>query len=259
MENKNLEKKYNLQNVYDKEGNLLPVEQRTFTTNEGYKLTLIDGGSRVSYVKLQIGNWITETAMRNVTRGSIKYPYRKSVFSTGMFGEGKYSKKHNKKAYTVWQSMLSRAYNPKYHAKQPTYIDATVCEKWHNFQNFAKWFYGESNYQDGWHLDKDLLSGTSKIYSPETCVFLPRELNNFLRPEYTNSTSGYAGAYYNKPTNKYVSSIVDIDTGKSKHLGLFKTAVEAHNVHLEARVVQANKWKLRLHGLIPDSITSKIK
>lgn len=32
-------------------------------------------------------------------------------------------------AYAAWSSMLERAYDPKFHAKQPTYVDVTVCDK----------------------------------------------------------------------------------------------------------------------------------
>lgn len=63
------------------------------------------------------------------------------------------------------------------------YKDVSVCEEWKDFQVFADWFEQVSNgpyYHEGWHLEKDLLSGDKKIYSPETCVFLPRLINQRL-------------------------------------------------------------------------------
>ena len=39
-----------------------------------------------------------------------------------------------------------------------------------------EWF--NKNYIKGLHLDKDILSGDSKIYSPETCCFVTNTENN---------------------------------------------------------------------------------
>lgn len=63
------------------------------------------------------------------------------------------------------------------------YAGADSCPEWKDFQNFAEWFEGvvESGYfHEGWHLDKDLLYKNNKIYSPETCVFLPEDINKVL-------------------------------------------------------------------------------
>lgn len=75
-------------------------------------------------------------------------------------------------AYTVWQHMLQRCYNAKVKEKQPTYINITCCEEWLSFSNFALWF--KDNYIYGYHLDKDLLVKENRIYSPDTCIFSPR-------------------------------------------------------------------------------------
>ena len=75
--------------------------------------------------------------------------------------------------------MLFRCYSNN---KENSYKDVTVCESWHNFQNFAKWF--EENYNpetmQGWHLDKDVFTKKDKIYSPKTCCFIPAEINTML-------------------------------------------------------------------------------
>ena len=60
------------------------------------------------------------------------------------------------------------------------YESVDIWEEWLDFQNFAEWFSTVPYYQDGWELDKDLLSDEHKIYSPHTCIFLPPELNKIL-------------------------------------------------------------------------------
>ena len=81
-------------------------------------------------------------------------------------------------SYTHWHSMLGRCYDPKCQAKYPTYIGCTVCQEWLLFSNFKK-FYDE-NYKEGFVLDKDILKIGNKVYSPETCRFVPVYLNSLL-------------------------------------------------------------------------------
>ena len=134
------------------------------------------------------------------------------------------------KAYSVWYSMLDRCYlnNPK----APTYSDCEVCQEWFYFQNFAKWFH--ENYKEGFQLDKDLLKPNNKIYSPETCVFVPKELNCLL------TDHGRARGKYPQwvsrvktPTETYQSALSK--KNKIQYLGSFKSIEMAFSVYKEAK------------------------
>lgn len=138
-------------------------------------------------------------------KGLVLNPYDRTTFGVGYFGEGKYDCKSYNDIYTCWKDMLKRGYSKEFKEKCPTYKDCFVCEEWHNFQNFAKWF--EENYYEcngeTMHLDKDILIKGNKIYSPETCVFIPRKINSLFvkcnkkRGRYPIGVT----VYYNKNNN----------------------------------------------------------
>lgn len=81
-------------------------------------------------------------------------------------------------SYSRWAAMLGRCYSNKVQAKQPTYLECSVCDEWLSFSNFKIWF--DENYVEGFALDKDILIEGNKIYSPEACRFVPQYLNNLL-------------------------------------------------------------------------------
>tara|TARA_R110000822_G_scaffold254332_3_gene380642 strand:+ start:6576 stop:7337 length:762 start_codon:yes stop_codon:yes gene_type:complete len=117
----------------------------------------------------------------SVKSGLVKDPFYPRVFGVGYNGIGEHKNSVEGKAtsaYSRWKDMLRRCYCKKTLNTQSAYSNVTVCDEWHDFQNFATWFY--SNYIDGFDLDKDLLSGDLKIYSPETCCFLSPEQNSLL-------------------------------------------------------------------------------
>ena len=93
---------------------------------------------------------------------------------------------NRKKSYVAWKEMVRRCYSNKKEAKKHrAYENCTVCDRWLCFANFEKdivnlpgyeeWLKGEERYS----LDKDILQYGSeyKIYSPETCMFVPQSLN----------------------------------------------------------------------------------
>jgi len=113
--------------------------------------------------------------------GSFKNRNRPSVYGIGFIGFGKYSSGGKYiKTYKHWQSMLQRCYDEAFIQKHPTYKGCTVVDLWHNFQNFAAWFENKVNSIEGYddfQIDKDLLEKGNKVYSPEKCCVLPREIN----------------------------------------------------------------------------------
>ena len=82
------------------------------------------------------------------------------------------------KFYVVWTSMLQRCYSEKYQTKKPTYRGCSVCDGWLLLSNFKVWF--DVNYREGMALDKDILVKGNKIYSPDTCRFVPQYINSLL-------------------------------------------------------------------------------
>ena len=241
-----MEKKYNRNHINE--------THITKNTLGGYTLTVIDASSKPGYCKIKINKWEKEVVYTHVKNGVIKYPFHRSVFGIGYFGEGLYTS--GTKCYKTWQGMLERCYDKKCQAKHPTYKGTKVYEEWHNFQNFAKWFYKESNYQEGWALDKDLLSTNNKIYSPNTCVFIPQALNNFLTNKQNTNTSGYLGVSKVKNTTKFKAQIKK--NGKVYALGVFKSKIIAHIVYLKARSDYALEWQHNMQGVLPQKVIQNI-
>ena len=227
-------------------------------TNEGYTIKVIDGGSKKSYVTIQIEDWINEVVFTSVKKGEVKYPYHPSVCNTGYIGVGKYSTKTHKKVYGRWHSMLYRCHNPNEIQRLSTYAEVTICVKWYNFQNFAKWY--EENYPtDGeeYDLDKDLLQGESKIYSPDTCIFIPHKLNTFMTNAQSNNASGYTGVYWNKQKKRWTTQM--FINNKHKHLGHFKNIEDASNTYKRARAERAEIFKELYSSKYPKHILDRIK
>jgi hypothetical protein len=152
-------------------------------TNEGYTIEIIEYFNRANCtIKFEDNNIVKNRKYPLITKGIIKNPLHKSVYDIGFRGVGKYTRTTHPKIYQTWNSMLERGYDNDYQKRHPTYKNITVYEEWHNFQNFAKWW--EENYNSetmqGWNLDKDILVKDNKIYSPETCCFVPQEINLLL-------------------------------------------------------------------------------
>lgn len=103
--------------------------------------------------------------------------------------------------YTLWVNMLRRCYLESAHASHPTYKDVRVCEDWHSFSNFRSW--AVEGYAEGLELDKDLLSPLSRIYSPETCMFVDKHINRFLSERKTDRQPYPIGITLDKRRNSF--------------------------------------------------------
>lgn len=168
-------------------------------------------------------------------------------------GRVKINGKHIK-SYKVWRSILQRCFNKKVHIIRPTYSNVRVCDEWLKFSNFKEWF--DKNYpydleKKGFRLelDKDLLSGDEKIYSPETCVFLPHTVNNFLANKTSRNTSGYSGVSWHKSIAKWEVRINKFNSNKTVALGCYDNINDARDRYLQARKEELCTIKDYLHSL----------
>lgn len=138
------------------------------------------------------------------------------------------------KCYDAWRRMLQRCYDIQYKIDHPTYEGVVCCDDWKDYQNFAKWFYEKSNYQEGFELDKDLLLIDNKMYSPKTCCFLPKEVNKTL------STRGCVSTYREKDKN-FTYTVFGKIVGYDRHyLSFADKVVELRNKKVR---MLAEKWK----------------
>lgn len=117
------------------------------------------------------------TRRDKVKEGAVKDKLMPLVYGVGFIGDGEYgSRGADEKAHKTWVGMLERCYCDKYQSRQPTYKGCSVCCEWHNFQNFAEWFY--NNYVDGFQLDKDIKEKGNKIYCADACLFVSARDNS---------------------------------------------------------------------------------
>ena len=148
-------------------------------------------------------------------------------------GNTKYNHVHIP-SYHTWVQMLKRCYSKEYLDKRPTYRGCSVCEEWWSFSNFKKWF--DDNYIDGYSLDKDILFKHNKLYSPDTCCFVPNEINVLLCKSDAKRGKMPIGVYERKMVNgyKYVA-YVNNNIQKHFHLGTFDTPEEAFQAYKQAK------------------------
>ena len=134
----------------------------------------------------------------------------------------KHGLRHHRLYYT-WMSMKLRCYS-KYHASYEEYggRGITVCDEWRETPTqFIEDMF--PSFQEGLSLDR---IDNDKGYFKENCrwsTLTEQALNK--RPLKSNNTSGYTGVSFNKNAKLYEVYITLFK--KRKHIGFYKTAIEA--------------------------------
>ena len=131
--------------------------------------------------------------------------------------------------YNVWKSMITRCYSRVYQSRQPTYKNCTVCNEWLTFSNFKKWM--EQQDHKGKYLDKDVLSAGNRVYSSEHCVFVTRNVNNFVTEGNHGKRPYLIGVCFlvNKKSNSYQSQCKNPFNQRTRgHLGYYSSEIQAH-------------------------------
>jgi hypothetical protein len=195
---------------------------------------------------------IKNISIGNLEKQYIKSPLDKTLYNIGYIGVGNHQPKDNLKCYRTWDNIIYRGYSEDYKLKYNTYEECTVCEEWHNFQNFADWF--DKNYyeigKERMEIDKDLLIKNNKIYSPNTCVFVPRRINSLLIKNNKARGKYLVGVdFHNK---KFRARCMTLNG--SIYLGHFNTEIEAFEKYKKFKEMYIKQVADEYKNVIPKKL-----
>ena len=169
---------------------------------------------------------------------SLQDRMKPSVYGVGYLGSnlelktsynGKLCKIHN-----LWRCMIGRCYSEKRQLKQSTYIDCYVSDDFKDYSKWREWYDNYQHKQDGWQLDKDLLVKGNKVYSENTCVFIPLEINVALTKSTKSRGDRLIGVTFNKPYKKFESKVC-LGVGNQQSLGYYDNEYDAYLAYKEAK------------------------
>ena len=186
---------------------------------------------------------------KEIKTGAVKDKLLPNVLGVGIVGD-KYNCKINGKyvkEYQLWKDMLKRCYGEKRHLRHPTYKDCEVSDNFKSYEYFYEWCNKQIGFgNEYWQLDKDLLVKGNKVYSENTCVFIPKEINLVLTKSDKKRGEHPIGVSWHKKGKSFVAQ-VGKSKGRSEWLGCFNTEIEAFNAYKKAKEIYvkelADKWK----------------
>jgi len=200
-------------------------------------------------VKFKDSGYVKSFQSSHIIRGLISDPNYPRHLGVGYVGVGCYSYIEHKEAYMAWRGAIVRGYCNLYKKERSTYKDCTVCEEWHNFQNFAKWYTEHECCGRGYDLDKDLLVRGNKVYSPETCTLLPNYINKLISTNYKKDSGLPIGVTMCK-NGKFKVRLNNREG--NRYLGIFTDLEAAANAYAKEKEECVRKEAERLKGTIDD-------
>lgn len=233
---------------------------KEFETNNCGKCVVVDyKGRNDVFVKFYNPEYTVKCRMSLLKLGNVSNPMHPTLYGVGYIGVGKHSSKTNERIYKVWGSILQRCYSEVYHqTKTEKYKGVSVCEAWKDLQNFATWWEGNkfSNLTDdkgnSYQIDKDLLSFGDKKYCPETCCFVPSEINSLILDSRKSRGDYPIGVVPHIQTGKFMSRL---SKGKlSSYLGLYNTPEEAFSAYKVAKEAHVKEVAVKWKGKIDDRV-----
>jgi len=125
--------------------------------------------------------YVCNCQLSNLVAGKVKDMRAPSVYGVGYLDMDlrippRESGSEVRRLYDLWANMLKRCYT------DPTYRDCSVDPRWHSFRVFMNTVQDVPGYSEwcagaGMHLDKDIRVPGNRVYSRDTCLFVPAEDN----------------------------------------------------------------------------------
>ena len=134
--------------------------------------------------------------------------------------------------------MLFRS-TEKFWQRSVSYKGVTCSENFKSYDFFYKWCQTQGGFKEYFALDKDLLVKGNKVYSEDTCVFVPQRINSLLVSCKANRGDLPIGVCWHKGNEKYTAQGWD---GKHrKTIGYYSSiedAFQAYKTFKEAYIKQ---------------------
>ena len=228
----------------------------TFLTKRCGICTVIEYVSYVEvYVKFEDGN-IVKTRVQSLGKGHCRNLNSKLVLGVGindMLGAEK--TKEFIKQRQMWFGVLQRCFSIKLLERRPTYKNCKVSESWLWLSNFIKDIKSIENYEkslnEGWQLDKDLLSNEGKLYSKDTCCFIPRSLNLVIS-SYPKKLNGLPKGVKLSKGGKYFAILQK--EGNQIFLGSYDSVEEASRVYNIAKKEHLLNIADSIKDIVPENV-----
>ena len=223
-----------------------------------YRIIAIQGWNKIKICFTNTG-YTKTVSLSEINTGSIKDFYYPTVVGIGYLGVGCYPTSYKRgdktmhtPAYEAWTSRLQLCYGNTNFAHRYKDIGVYVCEEWLCFQNFAEWFYKQIKlYGKGGVVDKDLLHLGSKVYSPQTCCYIPQCINVMFR----RSSGKNTGVYPNQSGKWYVS----IGGKKSrKRYGTYSTENDAVDAYRREKITLVQNTAVEFQDKIDPALFYKL-
>lgn len=155
--------------------------------------------------------------------------------------------------------MMSRCYRTNTQNQQPTYVGCTVHPDFMVFDDFALWHTNQigSDHID-WHMDKDIVEVGNKVYGPDTCVFVPRDINNFLTKRNRNRGEFLIGVIRYKSKAGYEGFTAQLNIGCRKIKKNFATELDAFNWYKMQKELAARQLALKYMGMVDPRVIKSL-
>lgn len=182
-------------------------------------------GAKHTYYDIRfIESGYTDTARSDLIRyGCVRDKLSKSLCGIGAIGYA--NARSNFKEYGIWRDMIYRCYSKK--DKSYKYYGGKgveVCDRWKRFDLFLEDIPGilgfdeQLFYNGKLRLDKDILSGDKKLYSPETTIWITDAENQKQRAK-----------EYNAKNIKYAT----FPDGHTEQIFNLSDFCKEHNIHYQ--------------------------
>ena len=207
---------------------------------------------------LNTGN-VRKTATSEIRKGEIRDNEAFPVYKVGVMDIPNEVQRGKPvpKEYSIWNGVKQRCYNENIRDKLPSYRDVEMSDNFKLYSYFKEWCNNQIGFnEEGWQLDKDILSKDSKVYSEHTCCFVPPEINCAVTNNKSVRGQFPQGVIHNCTKTRYRARIQR--SNKWESLGTYDTPEEAFYAYKPVKEAYikslAEKWKDKIDPRVYDAL-----